>query len=1132
MRSPFTVESDTQIASESGEWEEALGTESVFEAAGDPELSFEEEFEIEDTAALRAGREEIPRVQLLSGHRATGPALILSWNDMPAGVRAVDVVVHLHGYALCPADPSNPWPKITSGGLDWRGTKGSDRSLGRVRPTLGILPRGHLFGGKTGAGYRFPALVTKTGLRQLIDLGLARLASRLSVASLAQGRLILTAHSGGGAALLGMLRYNDPQEIHIFDGLYQDPAMLIRWAKSRIARDQNALTAAAQTVESYMANQGGALRVLYRPGTATEGFSRAVERALAAVIPPRSELRKWYRVDRTSVGHCLIPRTYGWRFLADARSSTNGAATSPRSLGREEFDLEEEAATCRFGFTPRAVESSGGGRVTVKTPPPRVVNVPGVYRPIPLHPLAAEAWKALVAAARAEGHRHPLLLPTSGFRDPQRQRKLWERALVKYGSAKEARKWVAPPGGSAHQSGRAIDFYLGSQNSSSNVSTLRGLPAYRWLAQNAVCFGFYPYEREPWHWEYNPPAGGAGGTNPELETSEDFEWEEESWASQYAPDVQQAIAMGGAVWPLALQRAIKSGIRDSGKLANIAFFMHHPERDGRPISTNEPDADDLITLWKFFREEARKMLAYTPSSSSSSSYSVTPGQEYGGKWRSTRPPGLSADARQTGADSSALADVRAFAGTQGLGETFVKTVAQMAKTESGARYALPANNFNANPPSLRPPGKAFITAWGVFQFNRDAWTCLFSESERNTRPSYIANGTAGCSGCAGSGGCVMPWDCTPAEEIQKPILLWAQLYRQVRAAGGADGDAAGAIRLFHISPAAKKAWQRRAAASGFAHAWQTEPNLARVRAFLQKAGVALPGSMPAQELEAEEFEWEEESWSSQYPADVRQAIAMGGAVWPLALQRAIKSGIRDSGKLANIAFFMHQPERDGRPISANEPGASDLIALWKFFRDEAKKMLSQVAPASKPASSGSCRTTIPQVNTLMPESAPGLEAKKPSSHRYGLAEAIAALTEIGRRWQAAHPSGPLVRIRDISRCGGGKFPPHDSHRMGIDVDIGLMRNDGRTAAVNHRMQPSKYSQELTQEMVDTIRANGLLGVHRIWFSDKGVRNVTHDTSHNDHVHVRFCLPAHYDLAAMKRAAFPGGTRGTFAACTS
>jgi LAS superfamily LD-carboxypeptidase LdcB len=129
-------------------------------------------------------------------------------------------------------------------------------------------------------------------------------------------------------------------------------------------------------------------------------------------------------------------------------------------------------------------------------------------RQFPLHRLAAQAWRALVAAARADGLREPLLLLTSGFRDPEHQRRLWEDALRKYGSAEEARKWVAPPGGSAHQTGRAIDFYLGGRNSSANVRQLRTLPAYHWLVANAARFGFYPYEREPWHWEYNPPARG------------------------------------------------------------------------------------------------------------------------------------------------------------------------------------------------------------------------------------------------------------------------------------------------------------------------------------------------------------------------------------------------------------------------------------------------------------------------------------------------------------------------------------------------------------------------------------------------------------------------------------------------
>jgi peptidoglycan hydrolase-like protein with peptidoglycan-binding domain len=161
-------------------------------------------------------------------------------------------------------------------------------------------------------------------------------------------------------------------------------------------------------------------------------------------------------------------------------------------------------------FSPTAMENPGGGRVKNKTAP-RPADIVQVKRAfggtVPLHRLTAKALEALQCAARADGLKAPLLQPGSGFRDPAHQARLWNNALVKYGSAEEARKWVAPPGSSAHQSGRAIDFYLGGTSSSSNVAKLRTLPAYRWMTANARRFGFYPYEREPWHWEYNPPAG-------------------------------------------------------------------------------------------------------------------------------------------------------------------------------------------------------------------------------------------------------------------------------------------------------------------------------------------------------------------------------------------------------------------------------------------------------------------------------------------------------------------------------------------------------------------------------------------------------------------------------------------------
>jgi len=186
-----------------------------------------------------------------------------------------------------------------------------------------------------------------------------------------------------------------------------------------------------------------------------------------------------------------------------------------REFESGEFDFASEyetppASSCP-PFTPVAIERPGGERVKDKRIPNSadIVVIQGAYGKTPLHRLTAAALKALVCAARADGIKHPRLLPTgarSGFRDPKLQKAAWERALKRYGSAKEANKWVAKPGFSAHQSGRAIDFYLGLTNDSRNVAKLRLTPAYKWMQKNARRFGFYPYPDEPWHWEYNPPA--------------------------------------------------------------------------------------------------------------------------------------------------------------------------------------------------------------------------------------------------------------------------------------------------------------------------------------------------------------------------------------------------------------------------------------------------------------------------------------------------------------------------------------------------------------------------------------------------------------------------------------------------
>jgi len=169
----------------------------------------------------------------------------------------------------------------------------------------------------------------------------------------------------------------------------------------------------------------------------------------------------------------------------------------------------------RAAFVPVPVERPGGGRIEDRTPPDPadVVVVEGLERPIPLHRLAAEAWAVLMAAARADGHAAPLLLPVSGYRSVEEQAWLWEGALAKYGDPEVACLWVARPGTSAHQSGRAVDCHLGDPIESEYADGMRAHSTYRWLVAHAATFGFYPYDLEPWHWEYNPPwdvPGSAG----------------------------------------------------------------------------------------------------------------------------------------------------------------------------------------------------------------------------------------------------------------------------------------------------------------------------------------------------------------------------------------------------------------------------------------------------------------------------------------------------------------------------------------------------------------------------------------------------------------------------------------------
>ena len=107
-------------------------------------------------------------------------------------------------------------------------------------------------------------------------------------------------------------------------------------------------------------------------------------------------------------------------------------------------------------------------------------------------------------AAQSNAHKEGInLVITSGFRTAARQEYLFKRAIAKYGSAKEASKWVLPPDKSHHPDGIALDInYPGDPDDT------------KWLELNGYKYGLCRvYKNEWWHFE---PLVAPGETCPPL----------------------------------------------------------------------------------------------------------------------------------------------------------------------------------------------------------------------------------------------------------------------------------------------------------------------------------------------------------------------------------------------------------------------------------------------------------------------------------------------------------------------------------------------------------------------------------------------------------------------------------------
>ena len=171
-------------------------------------------------------------------------------------------------------------------------------------------------------------------------------------------------------------------------------------------------------------------------------------------------------------------------------------------LGYRSFTASSSPATSPIAALPLAQPSGelpGDARVPLGEADGAVPDgttvfdtaIPGVAK---LDPSLLRALRR--AATSAAGDRVTFYV-NSGWRSARYQEQLLRDAIAKYGSEREAARWVATPNTSAHVSGDAVDVGPTS--------------ATTWLSKHGAAYGLCQiYDDEPWHYELRPQAVAHG----------------------------------------------------------------------------------------------------------------------------------------------------------------------------------------------------------------------------------------------------------------------------------------------------------------------------------------------------------------------------------------------------------------------------------------------------------------------------------------------------------------------------------------------------------------------------------------------------------------------------------------------
>lgn len=139
------------------------------------------------------------------------------------------------------------------------------------------------------------------------------------------------------------------------------------------------------------------------------------------------------------------------------------------------------------------------------------------------------------------------------------------------------------------------------------------------------------------------------------------------------------------------------------------------------------------------------------------------------------------------------------------------------------------------------------------------------------------------------------------------------------------------------------------------------------------------------------------------------------------------------------------------------------------------------------------------IDTPLPANGVGFVTNNRGEFQFGQQSTIDACLAVGKEWDVSHPDP--FSIGQISKKGGGPMPPHQSHRLGVDVDLRPVRTDGQNSGVS--VGDAAYDRTATTALIEPWWQKA--PVQLVLFNDKTIIDAGLSRAHpghGNHFHVR------------------------------